>query len=87
MVKAHGRGPDPSSKATLWMKALHEGALATLFIVRKIPQSTYSSTTGLSPLKHEELPINQIPWQTPDVYSRCCGASNEMEESGGEGVL
>ena len=26
--------PDTSSKATLCMKALHEGALATLFIVR-----------------------------------------------------
>lgn len=35
----------------------------------------------------EELPINQIPWQTPDVNSRCCGASNEMNRSGGEGVL
>ena len=34
--------PDTSSKATLWMKALHEGALATLFIVRKTPQDPHT---------------------------------------------
>ena len=32
-----------ASKATLWMKALHEGALATLFIVRKIPQDPHTA--------------------------------------------
>ena len=26
-LSSHGRGPDPSSKATLWVKAQHEGAL------------------------------------------------------------
>ena len=35
-------GPDPSSKATLWMKALHEGALATLFIVQPLDQCLLS---------------------------------------------
>ena len=34
------------SKATLWMKALHEGALATLFIVRKIPQDRAALRRG-----------------------------------------
>ena len=29
--------PDPSSKATLWMKAQHEGALPPPGIVRKDP--------------------------------------------------
>ena len=29
------RGPDPSSKATLWVKAQHEGALPPPCIVRK----------------------------------------------------
>ena len=30
------RCPDTSSKATLWMKALQEGALATLFITSSV---------------------------------------------------
>ena len=32
------RGPDPSSKATLWVKAQHEGALLPPCIVRKDPR-------------------------------------------------
>ena len=32
------RGPDPSSKATLWVKAQHEGALPPPCIVRKDPR-------------------------------------------------
>ena len=36
------RCPDTSSKATLWMKTLHEGALATLLIVRKTPQDPHT---------------------------------------------
>ena len=32
------RGPDPSSKATLWLKAQHEGALPPPCIVRKDPR-------------------------------------------------
>ena len=31
------RGPDPSSKATLWLKAQHEGALPPPCTVRKDP--------------------------------------------------
>ena len=34
-VSVNGRGPDPSSKATLWLKAQHEGALPPPCIVRK----------------------------------------------------
>ena len=33
-----GRGPDPTSKATLWVKAQHEGALPPPCIVRKDPR-------------------------------------------------
>ena len=42
------RGPDPSSKATLWVKAQHEGALPAPCIVRKDPRlwgRTESDTT------------------------------------------
>ena len=42
------------SKATLWMKALHEGALATLFIVRKIPQDPHTAPQlACHPLNNE----------------------------------
>ena len=37
------RGPDPSSKATLWVKAPHEGALPPPCIVRKDPRVPYSA--------------------------------------------
>ena len=37
------RGPDPSSKATLWVKAQHEGALTHLCIIRKNGQVTYTA--------------------------------------------
>ena len=48
------RCPDTSSKATLWMKALHEGALATLFIVRKTPQDPHTAPQlACHPLNNE----------------------------------
>ena len=54
------RCPDTSSKATLWMKALHEGALATLFIVRKTLQDPHTARKGawdpLSNSRQAEFP-------------------------------
>ena len=37
------RGPDPSSKATLWGKAQHEGALPPPCIVRKDPRVPHTA--------------------------------------------
>ena len=43
---AKGRGPDPSSKATLWLKAQHEGALPPPCIVRKDPRVPHTARRG-----------------------------------------
>ena len=40
------RGPDPSSKATLWVKAQHEGALPPPCIVRKDPRVPHTARRG-----------------------------------------
>ena len=40
------RGPDPSSKATLWVKARHEGALPPPCIVRKDPRVPHTARRG-----------------------------------------
>ena len=40
------RGPDPSSKATLWVKAQHEGALPPPCIVRKDPRGPHTARRG-----------------------------------------
>ena len=40
------RGPDPSSKATLWVKAQHEGALPPPCIVRKGPRVPHTGRRG-----------------------------------------
>ena len=40
------RGPDPSSKATLWLKAQHEGALPPPGIVRKDPRVPHTARRG-----------------------------------------
>ena len=37
------RGPDPSSKATLWVKAQHEGAVTPRCIVQKNPQVPHTN--------------------------------------------
>ena len=37
---------DPSSKATLWVKAQHEGALPTPCIVRKDPRVPHTARRG-----------------------------------------
>ena len=37
------RGPDPSSKATLWVKAQHEGALPRPCIFRKDPRVPHAA--------------------------------------------
>jgi len=56
------RCPDTSSKATLWMKALHEGALATLFIVRKIPQDPHTAPQlACHPLNNERGKRSSLP--------------------------
>ena len=39
-------GPDPSSKATLWVKAQHEGALPPPCIVRKDPRVPHTARRG-----------------------------------------
>ena len=39
-------GPDPSSKATLWVKAQHEGALPPPGIVRKDPRVPHTARRG-----------------------------------------
>ena len=54
------RCPDTSSKATLWMKALHEGALATLFIVRKTLQDPH---TALNMGSLTDVHRSQYLWQ------------------------
>ena len=38
--------PDPSSKATLWVKAQHEGALPPPCIVRKDPRVPHTARRG-----------------------------------------
>ena len=43
---ANTRGPDPSSKATLWVKAQHEGALPPPCIVRKDPRVPHTARRG-----------------------------------------
>ena len=54
--------PDTSSKATLWMKALHEGALATLFIVRKTPQDPHTAPQlACHPLNNERGKRSSLP--------------------------
>ena len=40
------KGPDPSSKATLWVKAQHEGALPPPCIVRKDPRVPHTARRG-----------------------------------------
>ena len=40
------RGPDPSSKATLWVKAQHEGALPPPCIIQKNPQGLHTARQG-----------------------------------------
>ena len=40
------RGPDPSSKATLWVKAQHEGALPPPCIVRTDPRVPHTARRG-----------------------------------------
>ena len=47
-VWRNGRGPhpDPSSKATLWVKAQHEGALPPPCIVRKDPRVPHTARRG-----------------------------------------
>ena len=40
------RGPGPSSKATLWLKAQHEGALPPPCIVRKDPRDPHTARRG-----------------------------------------
>ena len=40
------RGPDPSSKATLWVKAQHEGALPPPCIVRRGPRVPHTARRG-----------------------------------------
>ena len=40
------RGPDPSSKATLWVKAQHEGALPPPCIVCKDPRVPHTARRG-----------------------------------------
>ena len=40
------RGPDPSSKATPWVKAQHEGALPPPCIVRKDPRVPHTARRG-----------------------------------------
>ena len=40
------RGPDPYSKATLWVKAQHEGALPPPCIVRKDPRVPHTARRG-----------------------------------------
>ena len=42
----HLPGPDPSSKATLWVKAQHEGALPPPCIVRKDPRVPHTARRG-----------------------------------------
>ena len=59
-----GHDPDTSSKATLWMKALHEGALATLFIVRKNPQDPHTAPQlACHPLNNERGKQSPLPHQ------------------------
>ena len=41
------RSPDPSSKATLWVKAQHEGALPPPCIVRKDPRNPRKTSSVL----------------------------------------
>ena len=49
--------PDPSSKATLWVKAQHEGALPPPVHRPQRPAgSTHSSTRGLRPPEQLERP-------------------------------
>ena len=52
---------DTSSKATLWMKAQHKGALTLVHRPEKPAGSTYSSTSGLSPLKNSRGKWGFIP--------------------------
>ena len=40
------RGPDPSSKSTLWVKAQHEGALPPPCFVRKDPRVPHTARRG-----------------------------------------
>ena len=59
------RCPDTSSKATLWMKVLYEGALATLFIVRIRELDPLTGKCGVSMPAAVVTPVKQtrIPYQ------------------------
>ena len=46
VVPTRSKGPDPSSKATLWVKAQHEGALPPPCIVRKDPRVPHTARRG-----------------------------------------
>ena len=52
LVPAWGtaKGPDPSSKATLWVKAQHEGALPPPCIVRKDPRVPHTPSPSAGDL-------------------------------------
>ena len=47
------RGPDPSSKATLWVKAQHVAALSPPCIVRKDPRVPHECFLSLTSLPHK----------------------------------
>ena len=45
-LASRSKGPDPSSKATLWVKAQHEGELPPPCIVRKDPRVPHTAGRG-----------------------------------------
>ena len=58
------RCPDTSLKATLWMKAQHEGALIPLCIVRKNPQVPHTAQqVACHPVNHSKGKWRSIPPQ------------------------
>ena len=65
--------PDPSSKATLWVKAQHEGALPPPCIARKDPRCTYTMTT--SERLRLRLPDTRSGW--PDLQELPGGSAGK----------
>ena len=56
------RGPDPSSKATLWVKAQHEGALPPPCIVRNDPRVPHTARRGAcDPLSNSRVQRASLP--------------------------